>query len=256
MTALFAAAFVACASTPAPAPEAAHEEESEEPSPEEMVVFYAVEHEARPAEDRARDADRKPTAVLGFFDVNPGQTVVELMAGRGYYTEILARVVGPKGKVYAQNNQFVLEKFAEGPLSKRLEHPDLANVERLDTELDAPKIPDGVDHVLMILFYHDAFWMEVDRAKMNAAVFAALKPGGVYGIVDHHAEAASGARDVKSLHRVDVEVVKKEILAAGFELVGESDVLRHEEDDRTKNVFDESLRGKTDRFVLAFRKPR
>lgn len=243
--------LAACASTPQPT-----KTEAELPH-DEYTIEHAVETDARPAEDRERDADRKPIDVLRFFHVQPGQVVAELMGGRGYYTEILSRAVGPKGKVYAQNNKFVLEKFAEEPLSKRLEHPDLANVVRIDRELDDPGLPVGaLDHALMILFYHDTFWMEVDRTKMNEAVFAALKPGGIYGIVDHHAQAGSKDRDVKTLHRIDVEVVKSEVLAAGFELVAESDVLAHPEDDRLRNVFDEAIRGKTDRFVLAFRKPR
>lgn len=211
--------------------------------------------DTRPAEDVARDADRKPSEVLDFFGIDEGMRVVELMAGRGYYVHMLAQRVGPSGHVYAHNSPFVLKRFAEKPLSDRLADPALANVERLDTELDDPRLPEGLDAVMIVIFYHDTYWQEVDRAKMNAAVFAALKPGGVYGVIDHHAEAGSGDRDVKRLHRVDAELVKREIVAAGFELEAESDLLRHPEDDRTINVFDEAIRGKTDRFVYRFRKP-
>jgi predicted methyltransferase len=215
----------------------------------------AVPSRPRPEEDVERDADRRPQEVLKFFEVQEGQSVVELMAGRGYYVDVIARVVGPTGKVYAHNSPFVLERFAEGPISQRLTNPALAHVARIDTELDAPDLPKGVDAVLMILFYHDTYWQEVDRAKMNAAVFEALEPGGIYGIVDHHAEPGSGSRDVKSLHRIEASLVEKEILAAGFELVEGSDLLAHPEDDRKTNVFDASIRGKTDRFILKFRKP-
>lgn len=242
-----------CAATPPP-PSAEGEDEDYE---EAHAVVAAVEHPSRSATDKERDADRKPIPVLRFFDVNAGDTIVELMAGRGWYTEILGRAVGAEGKVYAQNNEYVLEKFAAEPLSKRLEHPDLANVVRWDRELDDLGLPAGkADIVLLVLFYHDTYWMEVDRKKLNAQVFEALAPGGIYGVVDHHAAAGSKDRDVKSLHRVDAELVKTEILAAGFELAGSSDLLARPEDDRTKNVFDDAIRGKTDRFVFAFRKPR
>ncbi len=210
---------------------------------------------ARPAGDVARDADRKPHQVLEFFGIKTGQKVVELQSGKGYYAELLSAAVGPSGQVYAHNSPFVLEKFAEKPLSERLARPGLENVRRLDTELDAPELPKNLDAVLIILFYHDAFWQQVDRVKMNKAVFEALEPGGIYGVVDHYAEDGSGDRDVKTLHRVDIDTVKKEITAAGFVLDGESDLLRHPEDQRTINVFKPEIRGKTDRFILRFRKP-
>jgi len=216
-------------------------------------ILDALAAPDRPETDKARDAGRKPAEVLNFFGIQPGDRVVELMAGSGYYVDILSRVVGEKGKVYAQNNAFVLKRFAEKPLSKRLSNPVLANVVRHDKELDDPDLPSGLDAVLIILFYHDTYWQGVDREKMNKAVFASLKPGAIFGVVDHHAEAGSGARDVETIHRMDMELLKKEILAAGFELAAESDVLRHPEDDRTVNVF--KMRGKTDRFVLKFRKP-
>lgn len=216
----------------------------------------AVAHPGRPAEDRARDADRRPAEVLDFFGVRPGDRVAELMSGRGYYAEILARGVGPTGRVYVQNTPFVLERFAEGPLTERLARIGGANVVRLDRPLEDPGLPPGeLDAVLMVLFYHDTHWQGVDRARMNRAVLDSLVRGGVYGIVDHHAEAGSGDRDVQTLHRIDRALVVAEVLDAGFVLDAESDLLRHPEDDRTRNVFDESIRGRTDRFVLRFRKP-
>jgi predicted methyltransferase len=219
-------------------------------------VAAAVAATSRPSEDRDRDADRRPADVLTFFGIEAGATVAELMTGRGYYAEILARAVGPNGKVYAQNNAFVLEKFAEQAITDRLAKPGLENVVRLDREIDDPGLPAGeLDAVLMILFYHDTYWMEADRAAMNKAIFDALKPGGLYGVIDHHAEAGSGARDVKSLHRLEAALAEREILAAGFVLEASSELLHHPEDDRTKNVFDESIRGKTDRFIFKFRKP-
>jgi predicted methyltransferase len=107
----------------------------------------------------------------------------------------------------------------------------------------------------MVLFYHDTYWQGVDRQAMLAGIMQALKPGGIFALIDHSAEPGSKDRDVKTLHRVDEALVREEVLAAGFELVAESDLLRHPEDDRTINVFDAALRGKTDRFVYKFRKP-
>lgn len=219
-------------------------------------IAAAVAAPDRPAEDRARDADRRPAEILTFFGIERGATVAELMTGRGYYAELLARAVGPEGKVYAQNNAFVLDRFARSAITERLARPGLGNVVRLDSELDALDLPAGqLDAVLMILFYHDTYWMEVDRSAMNRAVYLALKPGGVYAVVDHHAAAGSGERNVKSLHRMEASLAKREILEAGFTFVSESDLLRHPDDDRTKSVFDDTIRGKTDRFVYLFRRP-
>ena len=223
---------------------------------EELAFAAAVASPLRPTDDVARDENRKPAEVLDFFGIEPGMTVVELMAGRGYYSRILGRGIGD-GTVYVQNNQFVVDRFAGEALGPLMQEEGLGQLVRKDVELDALGFDDeSLDAALMVLFYHDTYWQEVDRAKMNADLFRALKPGGVYGIVDHHAEAGSADRDVKTIHRVDVELVKKEILAAGFVLEAESDLLAHPDDDRTKNVFDESLRGQTDRFTLRFRKPR
>jgi predicted methyltransferase len=216
----------------------------------------AVANPARPEADRIRDPHRRPAEVLAFFGIAPGMKVADLVAGSGYYTEILAGAVGPEGTVWAHNHRWVLERFGDEGISKRLAKPGLANAVRWDRELEALGLPEGeLDAALIVLFYHDTFWQGVDRQAMNAEVWRALKPGGVYGVIDHHAEAGSGDRDVKTIHRVDAELVKREILAAGFVLESESDVLQHPEDERTKSVFDESIRGRTDRFVYRFRKP-
>lgn len=216
----------------------------------------AVAHGARPAEDRARDGDRKPARVLAFFGIEPGMKVAEMMAGRGYYAEILARAVGSDGTVYVHNTPYVVDKFADGPLTERLDQLGLGNTVRRDRPLEDPGLPEGeLDAVLMILFYHDTYWMDVDRDAMNAAIYAALKPGGVFGVVDHHARQGAGTDEVKSLHRIEPHIVRREILEAGFELDAESDLLRHPEDDRTTNVFDDAIAGETDRFVFRFRKP-
>lgn len=218
----------------------------------------AVDEPSRAADRRARDRTRKPAEVLHFFGIQPGMKVAELMAGTGYYAQILSHAVGQDGKVYAQNNEFVLKRFADKPLTKLLKDPKLANIVRLDRELEDPGLPqEKLDAVLMIRFYHDTYWQKTDRVKMNKAVFAALKPGGVYGIVDHHAEKGSKDRDVLSLHRVDAEMVKTEILAAGFVLEASSDVLRNPDDTLDWNIFADNAKNRdnTDRFVFRFRKP-
>jgi predicted methyltransferase len=224
------------------------------------AVRDAVAAPDRSQDDRALDAGREPARMLAFFGVRPGMRVAELGAGTGYTAELLARVVGPEGRVYGQNTSGLLERFAEKPWSGRLEKPVMRNVERLDRPFDDP-FPEslsGLDAVLMVLFYHDTAWLGVDRAAMNRAVFAALAPGGVYGIVDHSAKARRGAADAETLHRIDEALVKQEVLAAGFELAGEAGFLRNPEDPRDWNASPRvagEQRGTSDRFVLKFIKP-
>lgn len=231
----------------------------------------ATANALRPADDRDRDGDRKPAEVLAFFGIEEGMRVLDLQAARGYYTEILSALVGPDGHVYAQNNRFVLDRFAEEPLVARLERMREAghdNVTRIDAELDEMELPDGLDAAIFVRFYHDLFWLptpdgdKADRGELLRRVYAALRPGGVFGIIDHHAEPGSGERDAldprEGLHRLDVEVVKREVTAAGFVLDASSDLLSHPEDTRDWNIFadDSARRDKTDRYVLRFVKPR
>jgi predicted methyltransferase len=220
----------------------------------------AVTAADRDDKDKALDAGRKPAEVLGFFGIAPGQKVGELFAALGYTTEIIARVVGDGGKVYAQNTKEILDRFARAPLTARLSKPVMKNVVMVEQPADKPFPPDAknLDAVICILNYHDFVWLKVDRAKLNKAVFAALKPGGVYGIVDHSAKQGSGLSDVQTLHRIDEDAVKKEILAAGFKLDAESDLLRNAEDPRDWNASPTQAgekRGTSDRFVLRFVKP-
>jgi predicted methyltransferase len=221
-------------------------------------VATAVAAPTRAAVDRARDPDRRPDEVLRFCGVSPGKRIGELMAGRGYYTEILSAAVGPTGEVFAHNSPFVLERFAAEPFGRLLERLPLDNVTRLDAVPEKPGLPSGLDVVILIRFYHDFYWQDVDRAAVNRAVLEALAPGGVFCVLDHHAEEGSGDRDVSRLHRVDAAMVKKEVLAAGFEWDGESNALCHPEDDRTWSIFvdDGARNDKTDRFLFRFRKPR
>lgn len=274
----FITSLSACAESepppPAPPPPAPIDAAPVAPGPEAVAPAAAVE--AKPAiqslaaaavaatdrseEDRALDAGRQPRKMLEFFGIAPKMKVAELGAGRGYTTELLARVVGPEGKVYGQNNKFILERFAEGPWSERLKKPVMSNVTRLDTEFDAPFPADvsNLDAVLNVLFYHDTVWMKVDRAKMNAAIFAALKPGGIYGIVDHSAREGDGVTQAQKLHRIEEATVRAEVEKAGFTLVETADFLRNPDDPRDWNASPSKAgdrRGTSDRFVLKFEKP-
>jgi predicted methyltransferase len=229
----------------------------------------AVDDPLRPDRDRERDSDRRPAELLAFFGIDAGMRVADLQATHGFYTEILSTLVGPEGRVYAHNNDFVVTRFGER-LSQRLEKLREAgqdNVERIEAELDEMALPRDLDAVLLIRFYHDFFWQPkpdgtlIDRAEFLRRVYESLKPGGLFGVVDHHAEAGSGERDAldpeNGLHRIDVELVKREVLAAGFLLEAESDLLRHPEDTRDWNIFidNRTRRDTTDRFVLRFVKP-
>jgi predicted methyltransferase len=246
--------------TPPPAPEPppppAYQPSAEVPD----AIKDAIAAQDRSEKDRALDAGRKPGEVLAFFKIAPGQKVAELFAATGYTTELIARVVGDGGKVYAQNTKEILDRFARDPLTERLAKPVMKNTVSVEQPADKPFPPEAknLDAVICILNYHDFVWLKVDRAKMNAAVFAALKPGGVYGIVDHSAEKGSGLRDVQTTHRIDEEAVKKEILAAGFKLDAESEVLRNPADARDWNASPGAAaekRGTSDRFTYRFIKP-
>ena len=214
----------------------------------------------RSAEDLALDTGRHPAEMLRFFGVVPGWKVAELGAGTGYTTELLAYAVGRSGHVWGQNPPFVLKRFAEKPWTERLSKPRMRNVTRLDREFDDPFPEDvkGLDGVIFVLFYHDTVWQGVDRARMNREVFEALKPGGVYGIVDHSARNGAGLADVQTLHRIEESVLRSEVEAAGFRLAGEASFLRAPDDARDWNAAPNEAgrrRGHSDRFVLKFVKP-
>lgn len=214
----------------------------------------------RSPEDRALDAGPKPAEMLAFLGVKPGWKVVDMGAGGGYTTELLARAVGSQGKVYGQNSPALLEKFLEKPWSARLAKPAMKDVVRLDRDFDAPFPGDlpPLDAVTLVLFYHDTVWLKVDRAAMNKAIFAALNPGGVYLIVDHSARSGDGTNVTDTLHRIEEDVVRTEVEAAGFVLDGEANFLRNAADTRDWNDSPRAAgdkRGTSDRFVLRFRKP-
>jgi predicted methyltransferase len=251
------------AGTPAAASAAAP---SEAPSPvpesaSDLATYNAIVRAPdRDDADKKLDEGRHPAELLAFIGVKPGMHVAELGAGGGYTSELLARAVGPTGVVYGQNTPAILQRFAEKPWSERLAKPVMKNVVRADREFDdpLPKEAHDLDAVVIILFYHDTVWQKVDRDRMNRAVLAALKPGGEYVIVDHHARAGAGIADTQSLHRIEEGVVKEEVAHAGFKLAAEADFLRNPSDTRdwsTSPRVAGERRGTSDRFVLKFVKP-
>jgi predicted methyltransferase len=214
----------------------------------------------RSADDRALDEGRHPGEMLAFFGIGKGMKVEELGAGGGYTSELLARAVGPTGKVYGQNPKLILERFAEKPWSARLKKPVMKNVVRVDREFDDPIAPGtkDLDAVVVVLFYHDLYWMNADRAKMNKAVFDALKPGGVYGIIDHASKPGAGTAETQTLHRIEQAAVREDIEKAGFKLDREGFFMRNPSDTKDWSTSPSNAgekRGTSDRFVLVFKKP-
>ncbi len=236
-----------------------------EPSKQAVVdtgnITAAVADANRPDTDKARDAARKPAAVLEFIGVKPGEQVAELLPGGGYFTRIFSKAVGPAGHVYAlvperpPNAPADLPDLA-GAVKAIAANPNYANVSVVVMSITKLAAPAPVDLVFTAQNYHDLHNFPIDIGGFNKNVFNSLKPGGLYVVEDHSAPAGSGFSDTKTLHRIDAEAVKAEVMAAGFEFVGSSDALANPADPRTANVFDPSIRGKTDQFILKFRRPK
>jgi len=199
--------------------------------------------------DRQTDKRRNPVDLLGFTAAKSGWTVLDMGAGAGYSTELMARSVGPSGKVYGQNDQ------ASEKLQARMATPAMGNVTVLVRPYDDPVPPEvhGLDLVTFFFAYHDTTYMTVDRAKMDKALFAALKPGGFLVIADHSARPEDGATVGKTYHRIAESTLRSELEAAGFRFVADGNFLRHPEDARTAIVFRNPT--PVDEFVLKFRKP-
>ena len=236
-------------------------EESLRP-PSTGVIESAINNPRRLAADRKRDEQRRAGRVLEFFRIAPGMTVLDLFSGGGYYTELLSYAVGPAGKVVAHNNT-PFTKFAQAEIGERFNAGRLPNVERLlgeNNQLDLP--PNTFDAVLMILAYHDVYfadeeigWDKIDSPAFLAEVYTSMRPGAMLGIVDHIAAPGATVKSAQTLHRIDPELIKRDLVKAGFVFDGSTDILRNYKDDRDVDVFSDSVRGTTDRAVLRFVKP-
>ena len=207
--------------------------------------------------DKSRDAGRKPAEVIVFLGIAEGMTVMDLIAAGGYYTEVLSNAVGAGGRVYAQNPAAVL-RFRDGANDKamtaRLAGDRLANVVRWDHEMEDIELdPGSLDAAITALNFHDIYNRDpAAAADFLAAVMQLLKPGGVLGIIEHHGNAGA---DNAALHRMEKSKALEAVTAAGFEVIGDSDLLSNAADDRTQMVFAPDVRGKTDRFLFKLRKP-
>jgi len=220
-------------------------------------ITTAIADPGRPDADKARDALRKPAAMMDFARIHPGQTVIELIPGKFYFTRVLSKVVGPTGHVYAAapgGGGSGDAKAAAVSLSSDPHYPNVSDV----------TLPGGlsavgpVDVVWTAQNYHDFHLarLNVDVPAFDKLIFSVLKPGGEFLVIDHSAVAGSGLDVPDKLHRINEDIVKKEVESAGFVLEGETDILRNPADPRTALVFDPSIRGHTDQFVLRFRKPK
>ncbi|MDR2214412.1 MAG: hypothetical protein LBE59_01050 [Nevskiaceae bacterium] len=207
---------------------------------------------SRPQADRDRDVNRKPAEVIAFAGIKAGDSVGEMMPGGGYFTRIFSKVVGPNGVVYAMSPPAQGARDPSAAVKAIAASPGYGNIRAvaMQGETFGP-----VDVMWTSLNYHDFRNGGADAiAAINKNAHDRLKPGGIYIVIDHSAQTGSGGRDTSTLHRIDPELVKQEVTAAGFELVGESDLLRHPEDKKDERVHEADIRGKTDQFLLKFRR--
>ncbi|TMB10301.1 MAG: class I SAM-dependent methyltransferase [Deltaproteobacteria bacterium] len=242
----------ACASAPRQAAP------SERP---DQLAARIVDSPDRSEADRTLDPGRHPKEMLRFLGVRNGMKVLDLGAGPGYTTELIARAVAPGGVVYMQNDPRWLP-FLKDALAERFTHPAMQGVVRADVPFDDPVPPDArdLDLAVMNVIYHDVVNMPVDRARMNKAIFDALRPGGAYVVIDSSAKEGTGLAETKTLHRIDESVVRDEVQSAGFRLESESEFLRNPADARDWNASPPAAekagkRGTSDRFALRFVKP-
>jgi predicted methyltransferase len=228
---------------------------------EHARVADALKDPRRPADQMSADAQRKPAAVIAFLGLKPGDRVADFMPGEAYFTRLFSDVVGDKGRVYAvlsaeMERHCKPEEFAGTHVVER--DASYRNVRVSSLPVMKFATPERVDAVFTAQNYHDLhdeMNEGADVVAVNRAVFAALRPGGVYVVLDHVAEAGSGIRDTERLHRIDPAAIRREAEAAGFVFEGQNDVLRNPADDHATLVFDPSIRGRTDQVILKFRKP-
>lgn len=225
------------------------------------IYADAIANPSRLTEDRSRDSDRKPAEVMEFIGIEPGLTVLDMFAGGGYYTEIVASIVGETGNVIAQTNDAYLA-FVGDEFARRFGNNRLANVEILMAENNELELAaESVDAIMLVLSFHDLYsvnaeqgWPKIDVPAFLAELHKGLRPGGRVGIIDHYAAAGSPAETGNTTHRIDPAIVIANMKDAGFVLEAQADFLRNPDDDYSKSVFEPTLRGRTDRFVMRFKK--
>jgi predicted methyltransferase len=227
------------------------------------IYDTAVQHAGRSADDLQRDQSEHPAELLRLTGIKSGMRVADVMAGGGYYSELLSYLVGPSGHVLLLNNT-AYDKWSEGGWEKRLAANRLPDVEHRTVDLQHLDLPaNSLDALLLIKVYHDFYWIDTDPKavwpKMDAAVVLdqltrVLKPGGIVLLEDHSAKAGTGSADAGTLHRIDEAYTVRDFEKRGFKLVGKSDLLRRPQDERTLVSYTSPGLGKTDRFVLVFRK--
>jgi predicted methyltransferase len=254
MAALFGASALAFGTIAFAAGGPSHNESAE--------LAAAVADPSRPNSDRTQDTERKPEQTLAFAGIKPGDQIADYVADSGYFTRFFSSVVGSKGHVYAVEPTafFQFEHFVKEVAelqSYAVTHPNVTVTTA--AALEGVKFPEKLDLFWISRNYHDLhdkFMGPVDTAAFNKAVYSALKPGGVYVILDHSAAPGSPANVTETLHRIESSTVRREVEAAGFKIDSESSILANPADPRTAKVFDPTIRGHTDQFILKFRKPR
>lgn len=225
-------------------------------------IAPAVAMNDRPMPERALDVSRKPVEVLKFLGLRRGDRVLDVMTGNGYYAEIIGNSIGSYGTVLAMEPTVFADARSRAAFAQLVGRvPNVAMVEVMPVDLDPPA--NAYDFVLMHLVYHNAYWSsdkyefpQIDPDAFLRRIYEATRPGGIVGVIDHLAVPGGGTRAVADkLHRIDPAVVKADFARAGFKLEAESDLLSNPADDHSKSIFDPAIRGKTDRFVMRFRKP-
>lgn len=225
------------------------------------IYSAAVAHAGRSADDLKRDAIDHPAKILRMTGIKPGMQVADLLAGDGYYSELLSYLVGPKGHVQLLNNAG-FDKFSNNGWQPRIADHHLANVEHRTVDMANLGLADAsLDAVLLIKAYHDMYWVDesfgwpkIDAGGVLDQLAKSLKPGGVLLVVDHSAKAGTGNADAGTLHRIDEAYARKDFEAHGFTFVKSSELLRKPEDKRDQISYKPPMLGKTDRFVYVFRK--
>jgi len=217
-------------------------------------ILTAVEHEHRPDSDRERDQNRKPSEVLDFFKIQTTDKIGEINAGRGYFSSIMAYALQQGGLVYAHTSPMSVERWKGNPIEKRLSEFPQDNLIPVVGEMESPNFPEKLDKIFNVMTYHDSVWTKADRNAMNISIYQTLKPGGIYGIIDHNAKDGTGIDNCHDIHRIEKSYVIEEVTKAGFYFEDESEILNNPQDSMDLMVFDKSIRDQTSRFILVFKK--